>query len=475
MIELVTGDRYMPPWHPEQGVGEFRDARRLTDDEIARIAQWVSSGMPEGDPALAPALPEFPEGWQLGEPDMVIEMPEEYAVPADGPDIYRNFVLPVELEEDRWVTAVELRTTARTSVHHCLYFLDDTGDARKQDEAEPGPGFESMGFRRTGDLGGWAVGATPRLLPGGLARPLKKGSDLILSMHFHPSGKPEKEKTRIGLHFAEKPPERTLVGFMVPPQYGARAGLDIPAGEADYRMEESIKVPVDVELVLTSGHAHYLCKSMRADAVDAAGNAKPLISIPRWDFNWQGQYEYSKFVSVPAGTEIRSQIVYDNSTGNLENPNHPPRRVTWGLESTDEMGSVIFHAVPKNEDDAEFLWLWSLALEWGGGRRNRGFLRRVKQADPNGDGVIERAELKDPITLAYFKRLDFDGDGVINYKQNQRLVPGGRAASLNHRGRNGASWRRPSIDPARRCFFVMKRLSGTRAQKGPLVGRGACS
>ncbi|MEM7516463.1 MAG: EF-hand domain-containing protein, partial [Planctomycetota bacterium] len=360
---------------------------------------------------------DFPKGWQLGEPDIILTMAEAFPVPADGPDIYRNFVLPIELEEDRWVTAVELRTTAPTSVHHCLYFLDDTGDARKQDENDPGPGFERMGFRRTGDLGGWAVGATPRKLPAGLARTLTKGSDLILSMHFHPSGKPEKEKARIGLYFAEKPPERTLVGFMVPPQYGARAGINIPAGEADFRLEETIRIPVDVELVLASGHAHYLCRSMRADAVDDEGNSKPLLSIPRWDFNWQGQYEYSKFLPVAAGTEIRSLIVYDNSEANLANPFSPPQRVTWGLESNDEMGSVIFHAVPKNEDDAEFLWLWSMALEWGGGRRDRGLLRRIKQADPNGDGVIEKKELKDPISRAYFNRLDFNGDGVINYKE----------------------------------------------------------
>ena len=161
MIQHVTEDRLMPPWHPAKGHGEFLDEMRLSDAEIATLRRWVEAEMPEGDPKSAPKAPTYPAGWQLGEPDMVVTMSEEFQVPAGGPDIYRNFVIPLNLKEDKWVKAVEVRPAARTVVHHVLFFLDDTGSARELDKQDKTPGFRSMGFRRTGSLGGSAVGARP--------------------------------------------------------------------------------------------------------------------------------------------------------------------------------------------------------------------------------------------------------------------------------------------------------------------------
>src|SRR5262249_22205228 len=164
--------------------------------------RWSETAMAEGDPAKLPKLPEFPEGWQLGKPDLVVRMDRSFAVPADGPDVYRNFVLPLNLPEDKWVTAVEVRPSARKVVHHVLFFLERSGTARKLDGQDGQTGFRGMGFRRTGGLGGWAVGATPRKLPEGLAMPLPKGSDLVLQTHFHPAGKADEEQTTVGLYFA---------------------------------------------------------------------------------------------------------------------------------------------------------------------------------------------------------------------------------------------------------------------------------
>src|SRR5262249_43610484 len=173
------------------------------------------------------------------------------------------------------------------------------------------PGFRGMGgIARSGSLGGWAVGGTPQHLPGGLAMPLPKGSDLILSTHFHPSGKAEQEKTTVGLYFAKQKPSRTLVGFQAPPLFGMLTGLSIPAGAKDYKVRGSFTAPVDMELVDVGGHAHYLCQTVKATAKLPDGTAKSLLSIPRWDFNWQGRYTYREAVKLPKGTVISVELTY---------------------------------------------------------------------------------------------------------------------------------------------------------------------
>src|SRR5262249_41470925 len=178
----------------------------------------------------------------------MVRMAKEYDVNASGRDINRNFVIPLNLTEGKWVTAVEVRPSARSVVHHVLYFYDTTGEARKLEGKDGQPGFLGMAFRRSGSLGGWAVGATPRQLPPGLAYHLPKGSDLVLQTHFHPAGKAETETTTVGLYFTDKPPTRTMVGLMLPLFFGRLSGLNIPAGKAGFAIGDSFTLPVDVEL-----------------------------------------------------------------------------------------------------------------------------------------------------------------------------------------------------------------------------------
>jgi hypothetical protein len=231
IIAAVTASRQMPPWKAEPASYSYRDERRLKDSDIALIQAWVKQGMPEGAASDKPALPKFASGWRLGEPDLVVEMPTAYHIPADGADIYRNIALPLGLTEDKWITAIEMRPTARTVVHHVLYFADPAGKVHERtDGAEPGfPGMRAGGASVA--LGGWAVGAQPHFFPEGLAMHVPKGSDLVMQYHFHPSGKPEAEKSVIGLYFAKEPPARTMVGLQMPPTYSLFSGLDIPAGE----------------------------------------------------------------------------------------------------------------------------------------------------------------------------------------------------------------------------------------------------
>jgi hypothetical protein len=364
LIQQVAESRNMPPWHPAPGHGEFRNERRLTDAQIATIKRWVETGMAEGERAKLPKLPEFPEGWQLGKPDLVVTMEKAFQVPATGRDIYRNFVLPLNLTEEKWVTAIELRPSARSVVHHVLYFLDTTGKARAKDGQGGQPGYSGGGGFALGakGVGGWAAGRTAEHLPLDLAIPFPKGADLILSSHFHPSGKSEQEKTSVGLYFAKKKPERTHVVFQAPPFFGIATGLNIPAGKPDYTIQAKHKVPVDIDLVTIHGHAHYVCQSMKAGATLPDGSKKSLIYIPKWDFNWQDSYTYKAPVRLPKDTVIDVELIYNNSADNPANPFNPPRRIRWGEQSTDEMGSIIIGCVAASEADLGALRRSSIQL-----------------------------------------------------------------------------------------------------------------
>ena len=144
LIAKVTEDRYMPPWHPVDGHGKFLDERRLSEVELATLKNWQKSGMAEGPADKLPEPPKFESDWLLGEPDLIVTMPKAFTVPADGPDIYRNFVIPLDLKEDKWVAGFEVRPGARSVLHHVIIRLDETGEARRADGARGKPGFSGM-------------------------------------------------------------------------------------------------------------------------------------------------------------------------------------------------------------------------------------------------------------------------------------------------------------------------------------------
>lgn len=364
LIARVTASRYMPPWHATHGYGDFRDERRLTDEEIADIATWVKLGMPEGDRAKMPALPRFPEGWYLGQPDLVLEMPAAYELPASGPDMFRNFVIPTRLTEDKWVRAIEIRPSARKVVHHVLFAYDTSDGSRKLDGADGRPGYAAGmapiglgigGSPSVGGLGGWAVGTPAFVMPEGHAMKLPRGSDFILQTHFHLSGKPETERTRVGLFFTDKAPESMLMDVPLPPLFGFGAGLAIPAGARDYTLVDSLTLPVEVRAYGLYAHAHYLAREIRATATLPDGTSRPLIWIHDWDFNWQDPYIYRAPVTLPAGTRLDVRFVYDNSAENPRNPSVPPKMVMWGEDTFDEMASLILLVVPVRQEDGSSL------------------------------------------------------------------------------------------------------------------------
>jgi mono/diheme cytochrome c family protein len=368
-IAEVVGTRYMPPWHAmkAEGFAEFADERRLTDPEIATLTKWIAAGMPAGDLAKAPKAPTFTSGWALGTPDLVLKLPSAVAVPADGPDTYRNVLLPVNLPDDRWIRAIEFRPSARRVVHHMLLFATPAGVTVGADEAIPGLGGGGAGRGRAagrgaargqlgrgrglaalageagaafGGLGGWVPGVTPRFYPDGIAQPFTKNSNLVAQFHFHPSGKAEVEQGELAVYFSKTPPAKSLTGIQVPPAFGIGMGIDIPPGEAAYTIKDSFVLPVDVEAVGARAHAHYLAKQMTMIARLPDGRTQGLLKIDDWDFGWQDSYFFKSAVRLPKGTTIDATIVYDNSSSNLRNPHSPPQRVIWGRESFDEMGSL---------------------------------------------------------------------------------------------------------------------------------------
>ena len=205
--------------------------------------------------------------------------------------------------------------------------------------------------RRAGGLGGWALGAQPHALPEGLAFFLPKGSDLVLSTHFHPSGKAEREASVVGLYFSEAPPTLAFAVVQLPPIFGVLEGLDISAGEKEYTIRDSWTVPVDVKAFNAGAHAHYLAKRMTLTATFPAGETKTLLEIEDWDFAWQDQYQFQEFVVLPKGTRLDVVITYDNSADNPRNPSHPPARVMWGEQSTDEMGGMGLQVVADRDED----------------------------------------------------------------------------------------------------------------------------
>ena len=341
-IVEVTGERLMPPWHADKGVVDYANDRSLTDEQIALLKRWLEAGTPEGDASKLPALPKFTDGWQLEQPDIVAEMPEAYSVPAEGPDVYRNFVMPLNLEQDTWVNAIEFKPGAPSAIHHVLYYLDTAGKARGYDAKDPAPGYNGMG-RSNGQfryLGGWDLGTQIAPLPYGLAWLLPKGSDLVIQVHYHPNGKAVQDKSKIGFHISDKPTARPWTIAPVPPFFGILDGISIPAGTKEYIKENSMVLPVAVEAIAVNAHAHYLGKRMEMKATLPGGETRWLLKMSNWHFAWQEDYAFKEPVKLPAGTRLDVLISWDNSDTNPHQPTHPPRDVGWGPRSVDEMGTV---------------------------------------------------------------------------------------------------------------------------------------
>ncbi|HVD76873.1 MAG TPA: hypothetical protein VNH43_04655, partial [Vicinamibacteria bacterium] len=347
-IARVTASRYMPPWPPEPGYGDLAGERRLGEDQIALLQRWVREGAPEGPPAEAPAPPRFTEGWQLGPPDLVVEMRDTYTVPAEGGDVFRNFVLPVppakgcersgidsreasggsrgrdaappcSMTTTRYVRALELRPGDKKVVHHANVLVDTTGSARRRDASDPGVGFagmdvelESDRFEPDSHFLFWKPGTAAVTEPPGMAWRLDEDTDLVLNMHLQPTGKPERIRPAVGLYFTDEAPTK----FPMLLQLEHDGAIDIPPGENRFVVADHYDLPVDVEVLGVYPHAHYVGRDVQGFATLPDGTKKWLIWIRDWDFAWQAVYRFARPVFLPRGSRLEMRITYDNSAGN---------------------------------------------------------------------------------------------------------------------------------------------------------------
>ncbi|NRA94735.1 MAG: tetratricopeptide repeat protein [Planctomycetes bacterium] len=368
LVEVTTA-RYMPPWMPTPGHGPFEGDRSLSPLQIAQIDQWVADGAPQGDPGDLPDPPKWESGWQLGQPDLVLRMPEAFVVPAEGHDVFRNFVITATTTETRYVRAVELLTGNDRVVHHAIMQIDETTSAQRRDEAEEEPGFGGMGMAESappdGHFLGWTPGKTSTTVPEGMPWILKPGSAVLLQLHMLPTGRPEKIQCTIGLHFTPTPPKRRPFMILL-----RNDRIDVAAGNRDYVIEDSFELPTSVKLFGVYPHAHYLGKNMKVFARLPDGTGKWLLNIDDWDFNWQEEYRFVDPPSLPKGTKLVMRFSYDNSANNPRNPNVPPKRTRFGLSSLDEMGTLAMQVVPDDQS--------KLAL------MQRAFSQHEVDRDPSG-------------------------------------------------------------------------------------------
>jgi len=352
-IAAVTKRRYMPPWLPEAEHGSFQNEQRLSDVEIRKIQAWVQEGAAAGDDGKAPPPPKFTPGWQLGTPDLVVEAPRAYALRADGPDEYWNFVLPLKLPGTRWVKAIEIRPGNARAVHHANVLIDRTHSSRVQ-EKTPGAGFPGMDLNIEADTFDpdshflfWKPGGIPWEEPDGMAWRADSSTDLVLNVHMQPTGKPEMVQPSVGLYFTDRP--GTKLPMLV--QLEHDGALDIPAGARDFELSDDFTVPMDMDVLAVYPHAHYLGHLLEGYATLPDGSRKWLIRIPDWDVNWQAVYRYTAPVFLPKGSVVSMRFHYDNSDANPRNPNHPPRRVRGGNQATDEMGHLWLQVLPRGTED----------------------------------------------------------------------------------------------------------------------------
>jgi hypothetical protein len=443
-IQYVTQIKYMPPWPPNRDFSNFVGERFLTDEEIQTISDWVSDGMPQGDPALEPSLPVFPVGSQIGTPDLVIEMEEPYTIAGNNQDDYRVFVLPTNFGEDREIASLEFRSGNSRAVHHVLFGYDLSGAAAARDAQSPNvygyPSFGDFGVDQAVYLGwSYVPGAFPLIYPQGLGQTLPAGADLLIQVHYAPLPTQETDQSSINVFFkgAEDPIEREVLQSMVLPQ-------DLPGGWGSFYIPPETTrtftalgadgygantISQDISLISVLPHAHYLGKSYEVYAVTPQDDTLNIIQIEDWDFNWQGTYTLDRMLKLPAGSQLYTTADYDNTSSNPNNPSSPTIGVGWGEGTTDEMFVVFLYYVPYQEGDEDII-IGDLPL------------RIEEQRSPTGSNFYPptpnpaRSDFQVNFELAKSEVLSFDlfnasGQRVGVLSANQQWAAGPHSITIN--------------------------------------------
>jgi hypothetical protein len=354
-IKTVTGSRYMPPWKPDPNYRHYLDENTLTDAEIQMLREWVDNGTPQGNPALTPAVPTFPSGSQLGTPDLVIPMQQAFTHQGNGQDLYRVFVLPVNLPTDRDVAAIEFRAGNKRIVHHAIIGIDTTQQAQALDAADPGYGytrFGGFGFTPVEEnWGGWVPGSQGRFFPAGLGKKLYRRASILLQIHYGPNFVAQTDSSVINIFYSRQPVTRYVQTVpAVSPAILTNGPFVLPPNQLS-TFHGELLVPFDVSLLSVLPHAHLLGKSWKIWALKPNGDTIRLVKINDWDFRWQGNYRFSSIQKIPAFSRLMVDVTYDNTAQNPRNPFSPPQTVSWGESTTAEMLLSYFDMVPYQPGD----------------------------------------------------------------------------------------------------------------------------
>ncbi len=350
----------MPPWHSTQPRGVFSNDRRLSETDKNTLINWVDAGAPEGDAKDLPPAPKFVEGWQIGKPDVVLAMAKTFDVPAKGTVQYQYFQVPTNFTEDKWVQAMEIRSTAPSVVHHVIVYMKAPGMQRvaafkpvipmmpqrnrpanaeaEQKAEQAGPGVWLIGK---------APGSEPMIFKPGEAMKVAAGSVLTFQMHYTASGKAATDQTSVGLIFAKEPPQREIHAEVF-----ANPMLKLPAGSPDTAIDTAIEFTEDTHIISLIPHTHLRGKSWEYRLIYPDGRSEVVLNVPHYDFNWQTWYTFASPLAIPKGSRLEATAHYDNSVNNPSNPD-PKVDVRWGDQTWEEMqftamNYYIDHPAPGN-------------------------------------------------------------------------------------------------------------------------------
>ncbi|HSB11862.1 MAG TPA: cytochrome c [Blastocatellia bacterium] len=331
-IREKVANKQMPPWHPDPKYGTWENDRRLSQKDIDTVVAWVDGGAPEGNPKDLPPAPKLASGWQIGEPDMVLQMPTEFTIPAEGSVPYQYFTVPTNFKEDRYIQALEARAGNLSVVHHAVIYVREPG--------QPAVGQGQRGQRKfnigDGILGALSPGMTPFIAKPGEAKLIKAGSQLIFQMHYTPNGQVAKDRSVVGLIFAKQPVDKIIT---------TKAAFDIkfaiPPGATNYEVRATYEFEEDSHIISLMPHMHLRGKDITYRAIYPDGRSEILLAVPRYNFNWQVYYYPKTPIAIPKGTRIEAVAHYDNSTNNPQNPD-PNREVRFGEQTWDEMMNAFF-------------------------------------------------------------------------------------------------------------------------------------
>jgi mono/diheme cytochrome c family protein len=328
----------MPPWHAVAPHGTFANDRRLSEQEKDTLIRWVDGGAPKGDPKDLPPSPKFTDGWEIGAPDVVISMPKEYEVPASGTIDYQYFEAPTNFTEDKWVQAIEVRPGVRSVVHHILVFCREPGATPQPPAFVPvvpempaaRPNAPSRPQPRT-LIATTAPGTNAMTFQPGRALRIRAGAVLQFQMHYTANGSAAKDKSSVGLVFAKQPPQEEIRTSAF-----VNHLLVLPPGERNKAVDSAIRFTEDTSIYALFPHTHLRGKSWEYRLVYPDGHTEVVLSVPKYDFNWQTYYVFTKPLTVPKGARLEATAHYDNSTANPWNPD-PKVEVRWGEQTWQEM------------------------------------------------------------------------------------------------------------------------------------------